>query len=141
MDEVKFYKIGDIEDSLLSFAVIISRYMDKWVWCRNKFRNGWEVPGGRRESFDETITETAKRELFEETGAIKFNLVQICIYSVLKDVETFGMLFFADISKFGDLPENEIEKIEFFQESPSELSFPHIQPKLLNRVKEKLEIV
>ena len=139
--EVKFYKINEIDESLLTFAVIVSRYMDKWVWCRNKIRNGWEIPGGRREKYDGTIIETANRELFEETGAIKFNLMPICVYSVRKEVESFGILFYADISEFGDLPENEIEKIDFFKESPAELSFPQIQPKLLNRVKDELKIV
>ena len=137
--EVKFYEINEIDDSLLTFAVIVSRYMNKWVWCKNKIRNGWEVPGGRREK-DETIFETAKRELFEETGAIIFNITPVCAYSVIKETETFGMLFFADISEFGDLPENEIEKISFFHENPNELSFPHIQPKLMSRVKDSIFI-
>jgi len=140
MVEVKLYGVNEIDDSLLSFAVIVSRYMGKWVWCRNKIRNGWEVPGGRRET-GENISETAKRELYEETGAIKYELVPICVYSAKYDVERFGMLFFAEITEFGNLPENEIEKIDFFKENPDELSFPLIQPKLLNRVKEELKIV
>ena len=140
MTEVKFYDVNEIDDSLLTFAVIVSRYMDKWVWCENKVRKGWEIPGGRREK-DETIFETARRELFEETGAIKFNLIPICVYSVRIDVETFGMLFFADITEFSNLPENEIERIEFFHKNPDELSFPLIQPKLMNRVKDFLQSV
>jgi 8-oxo-dGTP diphosphatase len=135
--EIKFYEIENIDETLLSFAVIASRYMDKWVWCKNKVRKKWEMPGGRREK-DEPILETAKRELYEETGAIKFNLTPICVYSVKHDVERFGMLYFADIIEIGNLPESEIEKIDFFQVNPKELSFPLIQPILMERVKNKL---
>ena len=139
MLDVEFYEINEIDDSLLTYAVIVSRYIGKWVWCKNKVRKGWEVPGGRREKY-ETISDTARRELFEETGAIKFNLIPICVYSVRKDIETFGMLFFAEITEFGILPENEIESIEFFHNNPDNLSFPLIQPKLMNRVKDVLRI-
>ena len=137
--EVRFYEINDIDDSLLTFAVIVSRYMDKWIWCKNKIRKRWEVPGGRREK-DEPISETAKRELYEETGATKFDLTPICVYSAKYDVERFGMLYFADIIEFGNLPESEIEQIDFFQDNPEELSFPLIQPILMERVKNELRI-
>lgn len=39
----------------------------KWVFCRHKDRDTYEIPGVHRES-GETIFETAKRELMEETG-------------------------------------------------------------------------
>ena len=136
--EVKFYEINEIEDSLLSFAVIVSRYNKKWVWCKNRIRKGWEVPGGRREK-GEAISETAKRELFEETGATKYNMVPICVYSANYDVERFGMLYFAEIDELGSLPESEIEQIDFFKNNPEELSFPLIQPLLAKRVKEELQ--
>jgi len=135
--EVKFYEINDIDDSLLTFAVIVSRYMDKWIWCKNKVRKRWEIPGGRREK-NESISETAKRELYEETGATKFYLTPICVYSATYDVERFGMLYFADIIELENLPESEIEQIDFFQGNPEELSFPLIQPILIERVKNEL---
>ena len=67
--EVKFYE--NIDDDSLDFAVIIAKYDDKWVFCKHKERDTYEVPGGHRES-GETIEETAKRELYEETGARDF---------------------------------------------------------------------
>jgi len=139
MLDVEFYEINEIDDSLLAYAVIVSRYTDKWVWCKNKVRKGWEVPGGRREK-GESISITAKRELFEETGAIKYNLIPICIYSVKNGDESFGMLFFADIVELSSLPETEIERIDFFHDNPEELSFPLIHPKFMNRVKAVLEV-
>ena len=71
MLEVKFY--DTVDDSLLKFAVIISQSNGKWVFCKHKERDTYEVPGGHREA-GENILETAKRELQEETGAIKFEI-------------------------------------------------------------------
>ena len=64
---VRFYE--ETEDSLLKFAVIVARTEGKYVFCKHKSRDTLEVPGGHREP-GEMILETAKRELYEETGAI-----------------------------------------------------------------------
>ena len=79
MVEVRFY--DTVNDELLKFAVIISQSNGKWVFCKHKERDTYEVPGGHREA-GEDIFETAKRELQEETGAIKFEIKPICVYSV-----------------------------------------------------------
>ena len=60
MLEVKFY--DSVDDSLLKFAVIVSQSNGKWVFCKHKERDTYEVPGGHREA-GESILETAKREL------------------------------------------------------------------------------
>ena len=36
MVKVRFY--DDVEDSLLKFAVIITRHVDKWVFCKHRKR-------------------------------------------------------------------------------------------------------
>lgn len=138
MVKVNFYNC--IEDCLLKFAVIVSRSQGKWVLCKHKGRNTFECPGGHRE-FGEDILTTAKRELYEETGAIKYSMKQICVYSVSgndglidNNVETFGMLYFADISEFDELPSFEMEKIELFDSLPHNWTYPKIQPKLLEKV-------
>lgn len=65
----------------LKFAVIISQSNGKWVFCKHKERDTYEAPGGHRE-IGEDILETAKRELQEETGATRFDIKPICVYSV-----------------------------------------------------------
>lgn len=132
---VKFY--DEAEDSLLKFAVIVSKYNGKWVFCKHKQRETLEVPGGHRE-IGEKIGETAKRELYEETGAVDFKIKPICVYSVISDdidaEETFGMLYFADIKAFESELHSEIEKIYLLDDLPSEWTYPLIQPKLIDEI-------
>lgn len=135
---VNFYTAEEIDDSALEFAVIAARYESSWVFCKHKCRTTWEVPGGHRER-GETMIDAAKRELFEETGAIVFDLVPICAYSVKRENESFGMLFYARVTAFGPLPDSEMERIGFFVDIPSALTYPLIQPLLLEQVKCALE--
>lgn len=137
MTEVRFY--NNVDDNLLKFAVIISKSEGKWVFCKHKERNTYEIPGGHREEGEE-ILETAKRELYEETGAVIFDIKPICVYSVTAEYnfngqETFGMLYFADIKKFEDELYNEIEKIILTDSLNIDWTYPEIQPELLKEYK------
>ncbi len=133
--EVKFYE--SIKDELLKFAVIISKYNGRWVFCKHKERDTYEVPGGHREQ-DENILDTAKRELNEETGALDFSIEPICVYSVTgknrvneTGEETYGMLYFADIYSFDSALNSEMELVKLFDELPTEWTYPLIQPILI----------
>lgn len=135
MTEIKFY--DKVEDSLLKFAVIISKSNGKWVFCKHRERDTFEVPGGHRENC-ESILETAKRELYEETGAVQFEIKPICVYSVtapdnFEGVETFGMLYYAEIFEIELELHSEIEKIFISDKLPENWTYPLIQPKLIQK--------
>ena len=105
MINVSFYSKSKICDDELRFAVIAARYQDKWVFCRHRERSSWEIPGGHREP-GEAIDQTAERELYEETGALDVELHCVAVYSVENDgIPSYGMLYYADIKKLGELPE------------------------------------
>lgn len=133
--KVNFY--DNVDDELLKFAVIISKHNGKWVFCKHKERNTYEIPGGHREH-NEQIFETAKRELEEETGATSYTISPVCVYSVVgknrvnqTGEETYGMLFFADIQMFEKELHSEMECVCLFETLPTEWTYPLIQPLLI----------
>lgn len=135
MLEVKFY--DTVDDTLLKFAVIISKSDGKWVFCKHKERDTYEVPGGHRE-VGESIIETAKRELQEETGAIRFEMKPVCVYSVIGKTrvnetgeESFGLLCYAEISEFSGKLDSEMEIVILMDELPTDWTYPLIQPRLI----------
>lgn len=139
--EVKFYDM--VEDELLKFAVIISRSNGKWVFCKHKERNTYEVPGGHREP-GEDIMAAAKRELQEETGAVRFDMKPVCVYSVTgknrineSGGETFGLLCYAEIIEFSDELNSEMEEVVLLDELPIKWTYPLIQPKLIQEAQNR----
>lgn len=144
--EVRFYdsvsSIGEDGADKLKFAVIIARADGKFVFCKHRERSTLELPGGHREA-GESIRDTAKRELQEETGALRYNIRPVCVYSVTgrnsvnpDGGESFGMLYFAEIFSFGEL-HSEIESIVLADEMPDNPTYPEIQPKLFEEARRR----
>lgn len=141
MVEIRFY--DTVNDELLKFAVIISQSNGKWVFCKHKERDTFEVPGGHRET-GEKIEDTAVRELKEETGAVDFNIKPVCVYSVKGKTrvnenaakESFGMLYAAEIFSFEEI-HSEIEKIVLSDDLIRQWTYPLIQPKLISEAKKR----
>lgn len=145
MLEVKFH--DNIDDELLAFAVIITKHRDKWVFCKHKERDSYEIPGGHREE-GESILDCARRELYEETGALDFDITPVCVYSVKgktrvnksADTTSYGMVYFADVRSFESELHSEIEKIIITDTFPDNWTYPLIQPKLMEEAKGRLNI-
>ena len=139
MTKVQFY--DQVEDQKLRFAVIVTKTEGHWVFCKHKERNTLEVPGGHREP-EEDILSAAKRELYEETGAVDFSIEPVCVYSVIAPwnfdgQETFGMLYYADIRRFDEELHSEIEKIILTDELTDSWTYPLIQPKMIEEAKRR----
>ena len=141
--EVKFY--DSVDDALLEFAVIIARSEGKWVICKHKERDTFEVPGGHRDE-NEALSDTARRELYEETGAVEFSIEPLCAYSVTGRTrvnetgeESFGMLYCAEIKVFEKELHSEIEKVILMDELPTKWTYPLIQPLLMEEYQRRIQ--
>lgn len=120
---------------LLSFVVIAAMHDNKWIYVQHKDRDTYEVPGGHIEPGEAPI-EAAKRELYEESGAADFTLDMVCPYGVERDgaLTSYGLLYFAQVARFDELPNFEIVERAFFESMPERLTYPNIQPLLMKKV-------
>lgn len=117
------------------FVVIFSRYKEKWLYCRHKERETYETAGGHIEE-GETALEAAKRELYEETGAVKYEICPAFDYSVYSTRGgSNGQVFLAEISELGELPAYEMAEVRPFDTIPEKMRFPDILPVLYEKVK------
>ena len=141
MTEVEFFDPLFVPDSKLTYSVISARFKGKWIFVRHQKRSTWEIAGGHIEE-GETSFEAAGRELMEETGALKFELICVATYSVTIDGDTgWGRLYFAEVTEIGPVPDiSEIAEIVLSDHLPENLTHPDIQPHLFNKTEEYLEI-
>jgi len=137
MTKVMFHSDNEVDEARFIIAVIASRYNGKWVFCKHGNRDTLEMPAGRRER-NESIENTARRELYEETGAVKFDLFPVSAYSVTENSKTdYGKLFFADIKVLNKLPEgSEMDFIILSDNLPEKLTYEYIQKILFAKAKE-----
>jgi len=124
---VTFYD-SEPKDFVPGFVVLVSRFEGQWVLVRHCQRGTYEVPGGHIEPGEEPDV-AAKRELFEETGAVEYDLRFVAYYTVKVDGKlSGGCLYFADIITFTALPAYEIAERTLFEHLPENLTYPQIQP-------------
>lgn len=128
-DITRFFKFEEKDSLEIFFVVILCKVESKWVLVKHKDRELWEIPGGKIDQ-GESYLEAAKRELYEETGALE--------YSELKELYGFeangrnGLVYYTDIKVFGELPESEMELVETFETLESvKWVYETIQPYLI----------
>lgn len=115
------------------FVVILSVYKEKIMLSRHKQRTTWEMQGGHIES-GETPKEAAERELYEESGAVKYQIKPAFDYWAGEGEDgANGMVFVARIEEIGTLPESEMKEVSFFEHLPENLTYPDITPVLFQK--------
>lgn len=122
MSKPEFLREG-AEDALLTVAIVVPRCRGQWVFCRRRDREGWEFPGGHREA-GETMEQTARRELWEETGIRDAQLQSVGCYRL---GQTFGMLFFAEVAAPGVIPEgSEMAQVLYSEVLPQRFAYDNL---------------
>lgn len=133
---VSLHEIEHENNRDLKFVVVTALYKGKWVCVRHRERDTWEFPGGHIEA-GESPLQAAKRELYEETGALDYHIEEVCDYSVLasnSQEATYGRLYFCRIREIGELPKSEIEDVKVFGDLPEKMTYESIQSVLFQKV-------
>jgi|GEM_PF-320786 len=136
------YDVGTLFD--YKFVITFAIYNGKWILCKHKERNTWETSGGHIKQGESPIS-AARRELYEETGSIKFDIEVICDYWACDEPHetknvgwSNGVVFLATVDTLGELPESEMEKINLFDEMPPNLTYPDITKTLFPLALQKI---
>ncbi len=121
----ELYTLGEYR-----YVVVLSLYRGKILLSRHKERDTWETQGGHIEP-GESPLDAAKRELFEEAGAISFTITPLCDYWAGDAAGgSAGMVFVAEIRDLGALPESEMAEVGTFAALPENLTYRDITPVL-----------
>lgn len=114
------------------YVVVMSFYDGKILLSRHQKRETWETQGGHIEP-GETPLDAARRELYEESGAIDFELNPVCDYWI-EGEETSSVAFCATIRKLEKMPDSEMAEVGLFDNLPENLTYPDITPVLFGRI-------
>lgn len=122
----------------LKFVVVCSLYQGKYLLSRHQERTTWETQGGHIEP-GETPLDTAKRELYEESGVTDAELIPVCDYLGYRGKGyANGAVFLAKVNSLGNLPESEMAEIRLFEDLPENLTYPLVTPALMEEAKKFL---
>ena len=126
----KVYEVGALET--YKYVVVLSTSCGKIMLSRHKQRTTWETQGGHVEP-GETPMQAAKRELYEESGALRYDIRALCDYWAGDEITgegATGMVFHAEIHELGPMPDSEMAEVRLFDGLPEKLTYPGITPEL-----------
>ncbi len=134
------YPLGTL--GTYKYVVVLSQADGKLLFSRHRDRTTWETQGGHIEP-GETPLDAAKRELYEESGALDFDIDAAFDYRAGDEHgHADGMVFLAHIRRLGDIPESEMAEVRTFDALPPDtmLTYPGITPTLYQYAKEHFNI-
>ncbi|HIS69221.1 MAG TPA: NUDIX domain-containing protein [Candidatus Gallacutalibacter stercoravium] len=124
------YPLGTLKQ--YKYVVVLSQYNGKLLLSRHKERATWETQGGHIEA-GETPLAAARRELYEESGALAYQIEPAFDYRAGDDQSgANGMVFVASISSLGQMPQSEMAQTALFDKLPPQLTYPAITPILFD---------
>ena len=136
MPSAKYCRVFPLDTfPVFKYVVVFSRMNGQWLFSRHRKRDTWETQGGHIE-LGETPLDAAKRELYEESGATQFTIVPAFDYWAADDEgSSVGVVFLADITELGPLPDSEMAEVRAFDSLPENVTYPAITPMLFEQIK------
>lgn len=132
---VRTYPFGTLKT--YDYVVMLSRYEGKYLLSRHTGRTTWELQGGHIEP-GETPDKAAKRELYEESGAVLFDIKPLCDYCGEEPGRNNygrGKVYAVEIICIRNLPASEMAEVKLFDSIPNELTYPEITCAILSYTK------
>ena len=130
----KTYPLG--QKAPYKYVVVLSKYQGKILLSRHRSRTTWETQGGHIEP-GETPLEAARRELYEESGALAFDIRPVFDYwAGDENGGASGQVFAAEIHALGPLPESEMAEVRAFDQVPPNVTYPAITPEIFASLEE-----
>ena len=118
------------------YVVVMSKYQGKILLSRHRDRTTWETQGGHIEP-GETPVDAARRELYEESGALEFDIRPVFDYwAGDENGGASGQVFAAEIRTLGPMPRSEMAEVRAFDEVPPNVTYPAITPELFASLEE-----
>ena len=115
------------------YVVMLSRMDGRMLMSRHRDRATWQNQGGHIEP-GETPLAAARRELYEESGALEYDIAPAFDYRAGDERSSAsGRVFRAEVRALGPLPESEMAEVRLFDALPEELTYPGITPVLFAR--------
>ena len=113
------------------YVVVMSKYQGRILLSRHRDRTTWETQGGHIEP-GETPMDAARRELYEESGAVDFDIRPVFDYwAGDENGGASGQVFAAEIRTLGPMPKSEMAEVRAFDEVPPNVTYPAITPELI----------
>ena len=118
------------------YVVVMSKFQGKILLSRHRDRSTWETQGGHIEP-GETPMAAARRELYEESGAVDFDIRPIFDYwAGDENGGASGQVFAAEIRTLGPMPKSEMAEVRAFDEVPPNVTYPAITPEIFASLEE-----
>lgn len=134
--QCKVYPLDSLKP--LRFVVVCSFYKGRMLLSYHRDHQSWETQGGHIEQ-GETPEEAARRELFEESGVNDAEMIPVCdYYAYDSEGSSNGRVYAAVIHTLGQLPPNEMSKVQTFESFPDNLTYPYVTPVLFQEAVRKL---
>ena len=133
----RVHPLGELTD--YKYVVVCSLYEGQYLLSRHRNRDTWETQGGHIEQGEAPI-DTARRELYEESGVKDAEVIPLCDYCGYDDHGfANGVVFLAAVQQLGELPESEMLEAKVFAQLPENLTYPQVTPILMEKARQTLE--